>query len=104
MKILRLFFNGPGESLHVREVARRAGLSPPGAMKILKHLKSENLVTEEPNNVVVNFRGNYDNPGFVALKRSINLYSLYANGLVDALSEFVTVQVPLMLGVFHFYR
>jgi predicted nucleotidyltransferase len=88
MKILKLFFEGPGERIHVREVARRASLSPPGGMKILKRLKNEDLVIEEPENVVINYRGNYDNPLFVALKRSINLYSLYASGLVDALKKF----------------
>lgn len=86
--VLKLFFDGPGERLHVREVARRTGLSPPGAMKILKQLKTEDLVIEEPRNVVVNYRGNYDNPHFIALKRSLNLYSLYTSGLVATLVRF----------------
>lgn len=86
-KVIKLFFDGPGERLHVREVARRTGLSPPGAMKILRRLKSEELVIEEPDNVVVNYRGNYDSSRFVALKRSTNLFSLYACGLIELLSE-----------------
>ncbi|OPY30691.1 MAG: Nucleotidyltransferase domain protein [Methanocella sp. PtaU1.Bin125] len=88
VKILKLFFDGPGVRLHIREVARRAGLSPPGAMKILRNLKDRGLVVEEPGDVVVNYKGNYENQRFVALKRSVNLYSLYASGLVDALAEF----------------
>jgi predicted nucleotidyltransferase len=97
VKILKLFFDGPGERLHVREVARRAGLSPPGAMKILKYLKSEDLVIDEPNNVVVNYQGNYDNPCFMAMKRSVNLYSLYASGMINALTEFYNTPECIVL-------
>lgn len=87
-RILKLFFDGPNTRLHVREVARRTGLSPPGAMRVLKQLKDEGLLIEERDNVVVNYRGNYDEPNFVALKRSMNLYSLFSTSLVDALVTF----------------
>jgi len=96
-KVLKLFFDGPGRQLHVREVARRAGLSPPGAMKILKRLRDDGLVNEESNNVVVNYRGNYDSTRFVALKRSLNLYSLYASGLVDDIVAFYRMPECIVL-------
>jgi DNA-binding IclR family transcriptional regulator len=38
LRILRLFFEGPNERLHLREVARRTELSATGAMKILSTL------------------------------------------------------------------
>jgi predicted nucleotidyltransferase len=96
-KVLKLFFDGPGKQLHVREVARRAGLSPPGAMKVLKRLRDEGLVNEESNKVVVNYRGNYDSTRFVALKRSLNLYSLYASGLIDEVAAFYRIPECIVL-------
>lgn len=87
-KVLRLFFDGPVKRLHVREVARRTNLSPPGAMKILKRLTNEGLLCEESNNVVVNYSGNYNNPVFTGLKRSSNLFLLYSCGLIMTLAEF----------------
>jgi predicted nucleotidyltransferase len=66
-------------------------------MKILKHLKTEELLVEEPNNIVVNYRGNYDNPRFVAMKRSINLYSLYSSGLINDLTEFYNTPECIVL-------
>lgn len=88
LRILRLFFEGPNERLHLREVARRTGLSATGAMKILSALYEEGLVEKERTAVAVVYRGNYDNEDFIALKRSLNLYSLYSSSLVSALLDF----------------
>jgi len=88
LRVLRLFFEGPNERLHLREIARRTGLSATGAMKILGALEKEELVEKEHTAVMVVYRGNYDNENFIALKRSLNLYSLYSSGLVSALVDF----------------
>jgi hypothetical protein len=78
VNILRLFFEGPNVRLHLREVARRTGLSATGAMKILCALEKEWLLEIERTAFTVVYRGNYDNERFMALKRSLNLYSLYS--------------------------
>ncbi len=90
-KVLKLFFDGPNVRLHIREVARRTGLSPFGAMKILKSLEKEGMVLKKTTPVVVEYRGNYDNEKFIALKRSLNIYDLYASGLVSRLVDFYGV-------------
>jgi len=100
-KILKLFFDGPNVRLHIREVARRSGLSPFGAMKILESLEKEGLLIKEPTPVVVEYRGNYQNDRFLALKRSSNLYSLYATGLVPWLIDFY--KVPECICIFGSY-
>lgn len=97
-KILRLFFDGPNVRLHIREVARRAGLSPFGAMKILGSLEKDELLIKEPTPIVVEYHGNYTNEKFLALKRSLNLYDLYASGLVPALIDLY--EVPECICVF----
>ena len=95
--ILRLFFEGPNEHLHLREVARRAGLSATGAMKILGALEKEGLVEKERTAVTVVYRGNYDNEIFMALKKSLNLYFLYSSGLVSSLVDFYRIPECIIL-------
>lgn len=91
IKILKLFFDSPNVRLHIREVARRTGLSPFGARKILESLEKEGMTIKEPTPIVVEYRGNYGNEKFLALKRSLNLYDLYTSGLVSALIDFYNV-------------
>ncbi len=95
--ILRLFFEGPNVRLHLREVARRTGLSATGAMKILGALEKEELLEKERTALTVVYRGNYDNERFMALKRSLNLYSLYSCGLVPSLVEFFRIPECIIL-------
>jgi len=56
-----LFFEGPNERLHLREVARSVGLSATGAMKILRSLEAEGMVKKECAAVTTEYRGNYEN-------------------------------------------
>lgn len=100
-KILKLFFDGPNVRLHIREVARRTGLSPFGAMKILESLEKEGMLVKEPTPIVVEYHGNYTNEKFLALKRSLNLYGLYTSGLVSALIDFYNV--PECICIFGSY-
>lgn len=67
-RVLKLFFDGPNVRFHIREVARRTGLSPFGAMKILESLEKEGLTIKEPTPVMVEYLGNYKNERFLALK------------------------------------
>lgn len=99
--ILRLFFEGPNKRLHLREVARKAGLSATGAMKILRSLENEGMVKKERTAVTVEFRGNYDNEKFMALKRSLNLYSLHSSGLVSEIADFY--RIPECILIFGSY-
>lgn len=91
IRILRLFFDGPNVHLHIREVARRTGLSPYGAMKILETLEKDGMVIKKSTPIVVEYRGNYDNEKFRALKRSLNLFDLYTKGLVSKLVDFYDI-------------
>jgi predicted nucleotidyltransferase len=88
INVLRLFFNGPGTVLHIREVARRTGLTPRGAQNILESLKNNGLLNNRSNDIVNNYWGDYNNEIFIGLKRSLNLYSLYSTGLISMLEDF----------------
>jgi predicted nucleotidyltransferase len=97
IRILKLFFDGPKVTLHIREVARRSNLTPRGAKYILDSLKNEGLLNNESGKVVNNYWGNYNSKKFVALKRSLNLYSLYSSGLISDLEEFYRIPKCIVL-------
>lgn len=88
IRILKLFFDGPHITIHIREVARRTGMTPRGAKYILDALTRDGWLNLTPTGIVSNYSGNYQNEKFLALKRSLNLYSLHSIGLVPALEEF----------------
>lgn len=101
IRIIKLFFDGPQIAIHIREVARRTGMTPRGAKYILDALKNEGLLNLESTGIVSNYSGNYQSDKFVALKRSLNLYSLHSSGLVAALEEFY--HTPKCIVVFGSY-
>jgi predicted nucleotidyltransferase len=101
IRVLKLFFDGQQIAIHIREVARRTGMTPRGAKYILDALKNEGLLNLVSTGVVSNYSGNYQNEKFVALKRSLNLYSLHSCGLVSALEEFY--HTPKCIVVFGSY-
>jgi len=101
IRILKLFFDGPQTTIHIREVARRTGMTPRGAKYILDALTKEGLLNVQATSIVSNYSGNYQSDKFVALKRSLNLYSLLSCGLVAALEEFY--HTPKCIVVFGSY-
>jgi len=101
VRILRLFFEGSNERLHLREVARRVGLSATGAMKILWSLETEGMVKKKQTVVTTEYNGNYDNEKFMALKKSLNFYSLHSSELVSKIVDFY--RIPECIVIFGSY-
>ena len=96
-RILRLFFEGPMERLHLREIARRVGLSATGAMKILAALEKEGLLKKERDMNTLRYQGNYENEKFKALKKSLNFYALYSCGLISKIADFYNAPEAIIL-------
>lgn len=97
IKIIKLFFDEPTTTLHISEVARRAGLTPRGAQNILESLRKDGLLNNESNGIVNNYWGNYNNEKFLGLKRSFNLNSLYSTGIISILENFYSTPRCIVL-------
>ncbi len=97
IKILKLFFDGPNVTLHIREVARRSNLTPRGAKYILDALKNEGLLNNESGTIVNKFWGNYDSEKFIGLKRSLNINSLYSTNLISNLENYYHIPKCIVL-------
>lgn len=98
IKILKLFFDGPNVSVHIREVARRTDLTPRGAKYILDSLKGEGMLNCESTNIMSSYSGNYQNDKFAGLKRSLNLYALYSSGMISILEDYYSPRCIVLFG------
>ena len=87
LRIMRLFFESPEKKFHIRQIARLAGISSTGAIKIVKRLKRAGLLKSKKERMVEMVEANFEGR-FQHIKRAYNLISAYDTGLVKALREF----------------
>ncbi len=85
-KILKVFFECPEKSFHIRRLAKLTKLSPPGVLKIVKQLKKEGFVLVEKGNVTEDVKASKTDR-FLRLKVFYNLEQLFETGLIDYLRE-----------------
>jgi predicted nucleotidyltransferase len=83
---MKLFFDNPEKSFHIREIARLTGLSAPGVLKILKKLKEENLLESEKGKIVEDVTASRSHK-FLLQKKSYNIMRLFDSGLIDFLRD-----------------
>ncbi len=86
LKVMELFYKYPTRTFHIREVARLVNLSSTGIIKIVKNLKSENLLVSEKKNMIEEIKPNL-NGSFYLSKRLYNIFSLYDSGLVNEIKK-----------------
>ncbi len=84
--VMRLFFDEPNKKIHIREIARLAGLSAPGVAKIVSKLKKEKLLQSEKTSLVENVFAS-KNEEFLQLKKCYNLLQMHEFGVVKFLQE-----------------
>lgn len=85
LRVLRIFFESPEKSFHIRQLARMAGISSTGAIKIVKRLKKSKLLKSKKKRMVEEVEADFEGR-FQPVKRAYNLLSLYDSGLVEALN------------------
>lgn len=85
-KVMKVFFDSPEKRVHIRQISRLVGLSPPGILKIVKNLKKEGLLASERNGVVENVYASKTEK-FFHLKLCYNLLALYESGLISFLRQ-----------------
>jgi predicted nucleotidyltransferase len=86
-KVMKLFFDSPEKTFHIREIARRTGLSSPGAIKIIKRLKGEKLLNSQKSIMTEEVGADMDGR-FMPMKRAYNLHNVLESGLIEMLKDF----------------
>jgi len=99
-KVMKLVFDSPERTFHIREMARLTGLSAPGVSKIIKRLKAEGLLTAERGKVVEEVSASRTDK-FVLFKRCYNMQRLFESGLIGFLKD--TYEEPEAIVLFGSY-
>jgi predicted nucleotidyltransferase len=86
-KVMKLFFDNPEKTFHIREIARKTGLSTPGVIKIVKRLKKEKLLVSHKGKVTEEVGAHLEGR-FMMMKKVYNIYNVLESGLVDMLKDF----------------
>ena len=87
LKVMKVFFESPNKSFHIRGLARITGLSSTGIIKIIKKLKAENLLVSKKERNFEEIKPTF-NEEFYLMKKLHNVYSLYKSGLIKYLKDF----------------
>ena len=85
--VLQYFLRHPTQVVHLRELSRKLKISFPWVRKLVLQFAKDQLLLLQKEGPLVQVRANRDNPLFLGLKRSYNLFSLYKCGLIEALVE-----------------
>lgn len=86
-KVWLYFVLHPGESVHIRELARRLKLSPTSVLAYSKPLLKEKLVISKREGRNLVLTTNQANQAFQSQKKWTNLALLVDSGLIDKLNE-----------------
>ena len=85
--VTEFFLQNPTREAHLRELARKTGISFPWVRKLVYGLAKEGLLLRKKEHGLVLIKANRDNRLFRAFKQSYNLLSLHTSGLVSKLDE-----------------
>ncbi len=97
MKLNELIFAMPERWLHIREMARKLGVSPNTVRKDIAILKKSGIVEERKEGNMIMIRAKLDNENYKREKRIHNLHSIYKSGIVDYLFDFYDTPSAIIL-------
>jgi len=91
------FFQHPTTTIHLRELARQTGLSPPAVKRGAERLVKEGLLRREKGRAVTNFQAK-DDERFRSEKQAWNINQLFTSGLIDHLEEALAHPTIILFG------
>ena len=97
-EILRLLFDDPAKEVHLRDLARHAGLTPAALQRELGNLSSAGLVTPRRDGNRLYFRANTGHPLYPELHGLVIKTTGIATELRQALLPVVGIDVAFIFG------
>jgi len=95
-KILGVFFDHPTREFHIRELARRSGISAPTILLAVNILLKKNLIDmhKKGNMKIVKASGSTE---FIRIKRIENIRRVYESGIIDYLRDLYEKPMAIIL-------
>ena len=85
-EVLRLFFDYPTKSFHIRQIARRLRLNPNTILNIVDKLSNEGLLVKNKKRHLVEVVANVKSK-FIQFKRINNIKRIYESGIIEFLTD-----------------
>ena len=101
-KLVKLIFDSPNKSFHIRELAKKTGLSTTAitGRHFLKDLERYGLIKVEKTDLATNIRANLESDAYSFYKKIFNLYLLERYGLIWTLKEVYKPEAIILFGSF----
>ena len=87
-EIIKLAFNLPHKSFHIRELSRKSGYSTTAVGTAVIDLQALDIIRIEESAVTKNIKANLDSKDYSSYKIVFNLYRLLLHGFTQNLIEF----------------
>ena len=87
MKIMQYFFDNPYETIHLRELSRKAKISIFSAKKIADELVKQKILIEKKQGNQRLFQANIENQFFKQIKKAYSIKKIIETNIIEYLEE-----------------
>ena len=99
-KIMDLILRAPEKWVHIREIARKVGISPNSVRKYATKLRKKGLIEMKKESNMVMMRASMENQSYKQEKLVHNLRSIFSSGLADFLYQYCNPRAIVLFGTY----
>ena len=81
-KIMRLFFDAPSESFHIRQISRKTGIATTSVRKYIDALLKEGMITAKKG-IYISYKAERESDAFRFYKKIDTIERIHSSGLLD---------------------
>lgn len=97
-RVLKVFLDSPTEQFGLREISRKAHLSPPSVMNYLGEFEKDGLIEKIQNKDNPAYRAVRDNDNFKLYKKISIVYEIGVSGLAEFLWKKLSPEAIILFG------
>ena len=99
-KVAELIFNRPNTSFHIRELARKTGLSTTAVIRAAEELAGFSIVSIEKTALTTNIKADLESDTYMFYKKVFNLYRLEQYNILSTIKEAYRAKTIVLFGSF----
>jgi len=98
VKVLKLFLENPYSKYYLREIAKKAKVSPSTAKIVTDFLVEKGLIVRSVRGNLAIFKANMSNPTFKHMKITKSLFEIWNSGIIPLLTKQCKAQSITLYG------
>ena len=99
-KVAELIFNYPNSTFHIRNLAKRTGLSTTAISSAVNELQKFNIISVRKNEITTDIKADLESEAYFFYKKIFNLYRLEHYNLISELKETFNAKAIVLFGSF----